>query len=255
MDPRSAGARSRPAGRGDRPRRGEDAGGRLDHPRHDQAVGAGPRPRLRRVAARGTARRRRQSQAGARHPARRQRALWEHHRDHPARLSRPAASSSSHCRVPAAAAEPDRGHQERRRHRLRAHGLRHRAGRRPGRLLRAVRRGQRRAGPARTGPPARDARRPGGPRQARRPRQGRDAGPHRRHPAPGGSQGVRPRHRGHDREPAAQERDLRQARPDLPAARAAGQQHLVLQRDGDGGGHQAAGAGGRACTSSTPSRS
>ena len=77
-------------------------------------------------------------------PARRQRALRQHDGHHPARLPARAASSSSRRRVPAAAADvalaspgaPRHGHQERRRDRLRAHGLRHRAGGGAGRLLR-----------------------------------------------------------------------------------------------------------------------
>ena len=54
---------------------------------------------------------------------------------------------------------------------------------------------------------------------------------------------LRPRDRGHHREPAAQERDLRQARPDLPAARAARLEHVVVQHHRDGRRHQAAGPG------------
>ena len=72
-----------------------------------------------------------------------------------------------------------------------------------------------------------------------RPRPRTHPRPHRRHAAIRRSQGLRPRRRGHDRESGAQERDVRQARPHLPAARAAGHQHLVVQRHRDGGGHQA----------------
>ena len=90
--------------------------------------------------------------------------------------------------------------------------------------------------------PRRHPQEPGGARRQgpdRRAREERDARPAQGRDRTGRAQGLRPRDRGHHREPGAQERDLRQARPDLPAPRAPRVQHVVVQHHRDGRRDQA----------------
>ena len=146
------------------------------------------------------------------------------------------------------------GHHHRRRDRVRPHGGRHRTGVCAGRIS-DHRRGSQ-PGAARQGP-RQHPQEPGGARRQGPDggaREGRDARPAQGRDRTRRAQGLRPGDRGHHREPGAQERDVRQARQDLSAARAPGVQHVVVQHHGDGGGDRPRRTSARACTSSTRCR-